>query len=154
MLSKFTIAGIGIGAVIIAIGAYALVTSIGLQTVTLDEKIDVTKSATYQFLAPKSSHQNFKVSGEKFHVKLTTPGDGIQKDDDFKNEITFDWYVLQEGTNRIVITNAGQTELHVVGTFQKNTDPLLFTYHFMVITAGIVIIGFSAAFSVRKPKGF
>lgn len=154
MLSKFTIAGIGIGAVIIAIGAYALVTSIGLQTVTLDEKIDVTKSATYQFLAPKSSHQNFKVSGEKFHVKLTTPGDGIQKDEDFKNEITFDWYVLQEGTNRIVITNAGQTELHVVGTFQKNTDPLLFTYHFMVITAGIVIIGFSAAFSVRKPKGF
>lgn len=154
MLSKFTIAGIGIGAVIIAIGAYALVTSIGLQTVTLDEKIDVTKSATYQFLAPKSSHQNFKVSGEKFHVKLTTPGDGIQKDEEFKNEITFDWYVLQEGTNRIVITNAGQTELHVVGTFQKNTDPLLFTYHFMVITAGIVIIGFSAAFSVRKPKGF
>ena len=154
MLNKFTIAGIGIGAVIIAIGAYALVTSIGLQTVTLDEKIDVTKSATYQFLAPKSSHQNFKVSGEKFHVKLTTPGDGIQKDEDFKNEITFDWYVLQEGTNKIVITNAGQTELHVVGTFQKNTDPLLFTYHFMVITAGIVIIGFSAAFSVRKPKGF
>ncbi len=154
MLSKFTIAGIGIGAVIIAIGAYALVTSIGLQTVTLDEKIDVTKSATYKFLAPKSSHQNFKVSGEKFHVKLTTPGDGIQKDEEFKNEITFDWYVLQEGTNRIVITNAGQTELHVVGTFQKNTDPLLFTYHFMVITAGIVIIGFSAAFSVRKPKGF
>ncbi|MDG7050203.1 MAG: hypothetical protein JRZ94_03265 [Nitrososphaerota archaeon] len=154
MLSKFTIAGIGIGSVIIAIGAYALVTSIGLQTVTLDEKIDVAKSTTYQFLAPKSSHQNFKVSGEKFHVKLTTPGDGIQKDEDFKNEITFDWYVLQEGTNKIVITNAGQTELHVVGTFQKNTDPLLFTYHFMVITAGIVIIGFSAAFSVRKPKGF
>lgn len=154
MLSKFTIAGIGIGAVIIAIGAYALVTSIGLQTVTLNEKIDVTKSATYQFLAPKSSHQNFKVSGEKFHVKLTTPGDGIQKDGEFKNEITFDWYVLQEGTNRIVITNVGQTELHVIGTFQKNTDPLLFTYHFMVITAGIVIIGFSAAFSVRKPKGF
>lgn len=154
MLSKFTIVGIGIGAVIIAIGAYALVTSIGLQTVTLDEKIDVTKSATYQFLAPKSSHQNFKVSGEKFHVKLTTPGDGIQKDEDFRNEITFDWYVLQEGTNKIVITNAGQTELHVIGTFEKNTDPLLFTYHFMVITAGIVIIGFSAAFSVRKPKGF
>lgn len=154
MLSKFTIAGIGIGAVIIAIGAYALVSSIGLQTVTLDEKIDVTKSATYQFLAPKSSHQNFKVSGEKFHVKLTTPGNGIQKDEEFKNEITFDWYVLQEGTNRIVITNAGQTELHIVGTFQKNTDSLLFTYHFMVITAGIVIIGFSAAFSVRKPKGF
>ena len=154
MLSKFTIIGIGIGAVIITIGAYALITSIGLQTVSLDEKIDITKSATYQFLAPKSSHQNFKVVGEKFHVKLETPSNGIQKDEDFKNEITFDWYVLEEGTNKIIITNAGQTELHVIGTFQKNTDPILFTYHFMVITAGIVIIGFSAAFSVRKPKGF
>ncbi|WP_100183169.1 hypothetical protein [Candidatus Nitrosotenuis aquarius] len=154
MLNKFTIAGIGIGAVIIAIGAYALVTSLGLQTVTLDDKVDVTKSVSYQFLAPKSSHQNFKVIGEKFHVKLETPGSGIQKDEDFKNEITFDWYVLQEGTNTIKITNVGQTELQVTGTFQKNTDPLLFTYHFMVITAGIVIIGFSAAFSVRKPKGF
>ncbi|MBM3904624.1 MAG: hypothetical protein FJ357_05790 [Thaumarchaeota archaeon] len=154
MLNKFTIAGIGIGAVIIAIGAYALVTSLGLQTVTLDDKVDITKSISYQFLAPKSSHQNLKVVGEKFHVKLETPGDGIQKDEDFKNEITFDWYVLQEGTNTIKITNAGQTELHITGAFQKNTDPLLFTYHFMVITAGIVIIGFSAAFSVRKPKGF
>lgn len=154
MLSKFTIAGIGIGAAIIAIGAYALVTSLGLQTITLNDKVDVAKSITYQFLAPKSSHQNFKVTGEKFHVKLETPGDGIQKDEDFKNEITFDWFVLKEGTNKIVITNAGQTELHITGAFQKNTDTILFTYHFMVITAGIVIIGFSAAFSVRKPKGF
>jgi len=154
VLNKFTLAGIGIGAVIIAIGAYALVNSLGLQTVTLDDKIDMTKSVSYKFLAPKDSHQNFKVTGEKFHVKLETPGAGIQKDEDFKNEITFDWYVLQEGTNTIKITNVGQTELQVTGTFQKNTDPLLFTYHFMVITAGIVIIGFSAAFSVRKPKGF
>ncbi|MEM2160368.1 MAG: hypothetical protein QXN55_05370 [Candidatus Nitrosotenuis sp.] len=154
MLSKFTIAGIGIGAAIIAIGAYALVTSLGLQTITLNDKVDVAKSITYQFLAPKSSHQNFKVTGEKFHVKLETPGDGIQKDEDFKNEITFDWFVLKEGTNKIVITNAGQTELNITGAFQKNTDTILFTYHFMVITAGIVIIGFSAAFSVRKPKGF
>jgi hypothetical protein len=154
VLSKFTIAGIGIGAAIIAIGAYALVTSLGLQTITLNDKVDVAKSITYQFLAPKSSHQNFKVTGEKFHVKLETPGDGIQKDEDFKNEITFDWFVLKEGTNKIVITNAGQTELHITGAFQKNTDTILFTYHFMVITAGIVIIGFSAAFSVRKPKGF
>jgi hypothetical protein len=154
VLSKFTIIGIIVGAVIIGIGSYALFTSIGLQTITLDEKIDVTKSATYQFLAPKSSHQNFTVTGEKFHVKLETPGDGIKKDEDFNNQVLFDWFVLKEGTNKIAITNQGQTELHVVGNFQKNTDPLLITYHFMVITAGIVIIGFSAAFSIRKPKGF
>ena len=70
MLSKLTVIGIVVGAAIIGIGAYALVTSIGLQTVTLNEKIDITKSATYQFLAPKSAHQNIKIVGEKFHVKL------------------------------------------------------------------------------------
>ncbi|CDI05091.1 MAG: hypothetical protein QXY22_03185 [Candidatus Nitrosotenuis sp.] len=154
MLTKRTIIGIGVGSVITAIGLYALILSIGIQTINVDETVDVAKSVTYQFTAPKSSHQNFKVTGERFHVKLQTPADGIQKDEDFKNEITFDWYVLQEGINRIEIKNTGSTELRITGQFSKNTDPLLFTYHIMVITAGIVIIGFSAAFSVRKPKGF
>ena len=154
MLNKFTLAGIGIGAVIIAIGAYALISSIGLQTVNLDDKIDITKSASYQFFAPKNSQQSFKVTGEKFHVKLETPDNAVQKDNDYKNEISFDWIMTEDGTNKIKITNAGQTEIHITGIFQKNTDPLLFTYHLMVITAGVVIIGFSAAFSVRKPKGF
>jgi hypothetical protein len=154
VLSKTTGIGIGIGAAIVAIGLYALVTSIGLQTVTVEEKIEVGKSTTYQFLAPKSSHQNFKVTGESFHIKLETPANGIQQDEDYKNEISFDWYVLAEGTNKIVIQNTGQSELDVSGTFENNTEPILFTYHIMVLTAGVVIIGFSAGFSIRKPKGF
>ncbi|MEM2785838.1 MAG: hypothetical protein QW652_04150, partial [Candidatus Nitrosotenuis sp.] len=87
-------------------------------------------------------------------IKLKTPADGIQADEDFKKQISFDWYVLEEGTNRIEIQNTGQSELFVRGAFEKNTDPILFTYHIMVLTAGVVIIGFSAGFSVRKPKGF
>jgi hypothetical protein len=154
MLTRTTGIGIGVGAAIIAIGLYALVSSIGLQTISVEEKVEINKSTTYHFVAPKSSHQNFKVTGDSFHVKLETPGDGIQKDEDFKKEVTFDWYVLKEGQNRIVIQNTGQSELDVVGTFEKNTDPILFTYHIMVITAGMVIIGFSAGFSIRKPKGF
>ena len=154
MLTRITGIGIGVGAAIIAIGLYALVSSIGLQTVSVEEKIEIGGSTIYQFVAPKSSHQNFNVAGESFHVKLETPANGMQKDEDFKNKITFDWIVLQEGTNRIVIQNTGQSELDVEGVFEKNTDPLLFTYHIMVMTAGVVIIGFSAGFSVRKPKGF
>jgi hypothetical protein len=154
VLTKTTVIGISVGAVIIAIGLYALVSSIGLQTISVDEKIEIGGSTTYQFLAPKSSHQNFKVTGESFHIKLETPGEGIQKDEDFKNEITFDWYMLKEGTNKIAIQNTGQTELGVNGTFERNTDAILFTYHIMVMTAGVVIIGFSAGFSIRKPKGF
>lgn len=154
MLSKFTGIGIGIGAVIVAIGLYALVSSFGLQTITVEETFKAGESTTYQFVAPKSSHQNFKVTGESFHIKLETPADGIQEDNDFKKEIAFDWFVLREGINRIAIKNTGQSELEVTGTFEKNTDPILFTYHIMVLTAGVVIIGFSAAFSARKPKGF
>ncbi|MFY9300787.1 MAG: hypothetical protein WAO91_06330 [Candidatus Nitrosotenuis sp.] len=154
MLTKTTVIGIGVGAAIIAIGLYALVSSIGLQSISVEEKIEVGKSTTYKFVAPKSSHQNFKVTGDSFYVKLETPGAGIQKDEEFKKEITFDWYVLQEGTNRIAIQNTGQSELVVKGTFEKNTDPILFTYHIMVVTAGVVIIGFSTSFSIRKPKGF
>jgi len=33
-------------------------------------------------------------------------------------------------------------------------DPIQITYHIMVIIGGVVILGFSAGFSVRKPKGF
>lgn len=154
MLSKITGIGIGVGGVILAIGIYALISSIGLQTVTIDEKVDVAKSTTYQFSAPARSHQKFKVTGDSFHVKLETPASGIQNDKDFKKEISFDWFVLVDGTNRIVIQNTGPSELNVKGTFEKYTDPILFTYHIMVITAGVVIIGFSAGFSVRNPKGF
>jgi hypothetical protein len=154
VLTKTTGIGIGVGAAIIAIGLYALVSSIGLQSISVDEKIDVGGSTAYQFVAPKGSHQNFKVMGESFHVKLETPGEGIQKDEAFKKEITFDWILLKEGTNKISIQNTGQSELTVSGTFEKNTDPILFTYHIMVTTAGVVIIGFSAGFSIRKPKGF
>lgn len=154
MLTKTTVIGIGIGGVIAAIGIYALITSIGLHTITATETISVGKSTAYQFDAPKSSHQNFKVTGEKFHVKLQTPGDGIQKDEDFKKEVTFDWFVLQEGKNKIDIQNLGPTDLTVNVTFSRYTEPILITYHLMVLTAGVVIIGFSAAFSTRKPKGF
>jgi hypothetical protein len=154
MLTKRTVIGIGVGSVIIAIGLYALILSIGIQTINVDETVPVAKSVTYQFTAPENSHQNFKVTGERFHIKLQTFADDIQKDDEYKNERTFDWYVTQEGINRIEIKNTGSSDLRITGQFSKNTDPLLFTYHIMVITAGIVIIGFSAAFSVRKPKGF
>jgi len=154
VLTKTTIIGIGVGAIIAAIGVYALITSIGLQTITATETIPVGKSTTYQFVAPKSSHQNFKVIGEKFHVTLQTPADGIQKDEDFKNEIAFDWFVLKEGKNKIDIQNLGPTDLTVNVAFEKYTDPILITYHIMVLTAGVVIIGFSAVFSTRKPKGF
>ena len=58
------------------------------------------------------------------------------------------------GENVIKIQNTGQSELNAKGTLEKSQDPLFLTYHILVIIAGIVVIGFSAAFTVRKPRGF
>lgn len=155
MFTKTTIVGICIGSVIFGIGAVSMIlNSPFLHTEIKDHTIGVEKMATYEFTAPKSSHQRFTVTGDNFHIKLTTPGDGIQKDEDFKKEITFDWYVLEEGVNKIVITNTGQSELKFNYEFNRYGDYLIFTHNIILITTAVIIIGFSAAFSVRKPKGF
>jgi len=155
MLTKVTIIGICIGIVILGIGIKSIIDSPPWpHTKNIDEMIGVDKIATYQFTGPKSSQQNFKITGETFHVKLETPGDGIQKNENFKNEITFDWYVLQEGTNKIEVKNLGSQEIQFKGTFEQFPDQLYMLHSFMLITTGIVIVGFSGAFSIRKPKGF
>ena len=64
------------------------------------------------------------------------------------------WTNPTQGENIIQIQNTGNSEFNVSGTFELQRDPLFFTYSILVIVAGIVIIGFSAGFSVRKPKGF
>ena len=155
MLTKFTIIGIAIGAVILGIGVWAFFDSPPWpHTEAKTATIGVEKIATYEFVAEKSSHQTFKVTGESFHIKLQTPADGIQKDEDFKNEIIFDWVMLQEGSNKITITNTGQSELTFQYQFEQIGDPLLLLHKVMVIITGVIIIGFSAGFSARKPKGF
>ncbi|KAF6242365.1 hypothetical protein C6988_09095 [Nitrosopumilus sp. b1] len=155
MLSKRTLIGIIVGSAISAIGVAALVNSIGLQTISFDDTYGIGEYTSYQFPAPKSSHQFIKIEGDSFDVTLKTPADGIQiPTTTYKKEVSFDWYVLEEGINRIEIQNIGDSEIHVTGTFERNTDPIFFTYHILVITAGVVIIGFSAGFSIRKPKGF
>ncbi|QLH08307.1 hypothetical protein [Candidatus Nitrosotenuis sp. DW1] len=88
MLTKTTIIGICIGAVILGIGIASMILNSPFpHTEIKDYTIGVEKMATYEFTAPKSSHQRFTVTGDNFHIKLTTPGDGIQKDEDFKKKL-------------------------------------------------------------------
>jgi len=67
---------------------------------------------------------------------------------------TFSWTNTVSGENVIQIQNTGKSEFNISGTFELARDPLFLTYHILVIIAGIVVIGFSAAFTVRKPRGF
>ncbi len=155
MLSTRTIIGIVVGSVIIAIGSYALVTSFGLTTVNLDDTFQVGESTSYSFSAPEGSKHYLNITADSFEVFLRSPSGGLQiKDEQFKRELTFEWVHLEDGESRLKVNNTGNSELNIKGYMTILTDPIQITYHLLVIISGVVIIGFSAGFSVRKPRGF
>ena len=155
MLSKRTIIGLVVGSIIIAVGLYALVTSFGLQTVRDSESFQAGESTSYQFNAPISAKQYLNITGNSFQLSLVSPRGGLQvPESDYKNELTLEWVHLVDGQSRVQIQNTGDSELNIDYEFQVLHDPILITYHIVVIIGGIVIIGFSAGFSIRKPKGF
>ena len=155
MLSKRTIIGIVVGSAISAIGIYALFTSFGLQTVNVDDTFQVGETASYSFSAPKSAKNFINITADSFEVFLRTPRGGLQiNDEQYKTELSIEWVHLMDGESRFKVQNTGDSELNISGYFTILTDPIQITYHILVITSGVVIIGFSAGFSVRKPRGF
>ena len=112
------------------------------------------EKTTFPFSAPKDSKHHLVIEGASFIVKIKSPDSGDKINQNFKKEANISWTSTIEGENVIFIENTGKSELVVDGILEKSRDPLFFTYHILVIIAGIVIIGFSAAFSAKKPRGF
>ena len=106
------------------------------------------------FRSPENSFQKFVITGNSFDVKVYTPYNEIKFDGSYKDTADISWVNTISGENVIKIQNIGNSELNAKGTLEKSRDPLFLTYHILVIIAGIVVIGFSAAFTVRKPRGF
>jgi hypothetical protein len=155
VLSKRTIIGIVVGSAIIAIGSYALITSFGLQTVNVDDTYQIGESTTYSFSAPKGTKNYLNITADSFEVYLKSPPGGIQiRDEKFKRELTVEWIHLEDGESKLRINNTGASKLNVSGYVTTLTDPIVITFHLLVIISGVVIMGFSAGFSVRKPRGF
>jgi hypothetical protein len=166
VLSKRTIIGIAVGAIIATIGVVALFSSFGLQTVKVDENFAIGESTTYSFNAPAHAKQYLNITGNSFDVNLETPYGGLQiPRDNFKDDLSLEWVHLIDGqsileiqntgdSELLEIQNTGDSELRVYGTIETLTDPIMFSYHILVIVTGLVIIGLSSAFSVRKPRGF
>lgn len=155
MYSKRTGIGIGVGAVIIAIGVIALVTSFGLQTINVDDTYGIGEKTTYSLTAPEHATQYINITGNSFNIDLKSPTGGLQiPERDHKNNVDIEWVHLVEGRSILKIRNTGDSELHVTGTLQALTDPMQIIFHVVVIISGIVILGFSSAFSMRKPSGF
>lgn len=156
MLSKRTIIGLVVGSVIIAIGGYSLFTHIGTITVNENYVVDVGDSTVYRIPAPNHTPQHMEIRGESFDLKLQSPSTGLQIPNmtSYKDELTLDWTHLEDGETIIQIQNTGSTVLEITGVLIRSSDPIWFTYDLMVIISGMVIIGFSMGFTLRKPKGF
>ena len=154
MLTKKSAAGIAIGSVAVVLGTFFLLQTIMTNSHDVNDIVDIGKSDVFQFDAEKHYHEFLNVTGSSFHIQMKTPSTGIQVDKDFQKEVSFDWYSLENGKHFINITNTGGSILHVSGKLEAVTNPLIIPSHLIVISSGVLIIGISAAFSIRKPKGF
>ena len=155
MLSKRTIIGLVVGSIIIGIGGYSLITHIGTITIHEDYIVGTGDSTLYTIPAPAGTSQTMKIAGDSFDLKLQSPGEGLQiPKTSYKEEATLEWTHSEDGATIINIQNTGNTELEITGTLIRSSDPIWFTFDLMVIISGMVIIGFSMGFTLRKPKGF
>jgi len=156
MLNKFTIIGIIIGSTISILGVASMINSANTPNEIQEDSAifgvgDIDK---INFIAPKNSYQLLTVTGDSFDVKITTPDSSNDVDESFKGKANFSWTSINSGETIIIIQNTGDSKFTEDYKFELERDPLFFTYSILVIIAGIVIIGFSAGFSAKKPKGF
>ena len=156
MLNKFTIVGLIIGSIVSILGASSMVSSLSSPSEIQEDSatFGIGDMDKIQFNAPENSFQSITVTGDSFDIKITTPDSSNDVDQSFKNKASFSWTTGTSGEITIIIQNTGNSEFTEDYRFELQREPLFFTYSILVIIAGIVIIGFSAGFSAKKPKGF
>jgi hypothetical protein len=156
MLAVRTIIGLVVGSLVIGLGAFALVNSLA-PTISMNENFVMSPgdSEFFTIPAPKDAPQHVAIVGDSFDLKLTSPGDGLNiSNTSYKKELVLDWTHTEDGQTIIVIQNTGASELEITANTNQTPDPFGITFDFMVITSGVVILGFSLGFTLRKPKGF
>ena len=156
MLNKYTIIGLIIGCVISGLGVMSMIDFLvnPIDIMNFDDNFGVGESTIFSFQAQEDSLQKLLITGNSFDVKVSIPDNAAKFDNSYKNTADLSWVNTISGENIIKIQNTGDSELNAKGTLEKLRDPLFLTYHILVIIAGIVVIGFSAAFTVITPRGF
>ena len=156
MLNKYTIVGLIVGCIISGLGVMSMIDFLAnpIDVMDFDDDFGVGESTTFVFQAPENSLQKIMITGDSFDVKVSTPDNEVKFDGSYKDRADISWANTISGENILKLQNTGNSELNAKGTLEKSRDPLFLTYHILVIIAGIVVIGFSAAFTVRKPRGF
>lgn len=156
MLAKRTLIGVIVGSIIIALGGYSLIIHIG-PTVDMDEYflIVVGDSIPLTIPAPADAPQLLIITGNAFDLKLQSPGNGLKiPNTSYKNELKLEWAHVESGTTKILIQNTGDSDLEITAVTKQTPNPFGFTFDVMVLITGIIIIGMSMGFTMRKPKGF
>jgi len=161
VLDKRTIIGLVVGSIIIALGAYSFLSNIG-PTITINEHfvVEVGEPIFFTIPAPEHSLQYMIITGDTFDLKLESPAaggvnTGLQiSQTSFKDKLDLEWVHLVDGETKIEIQNTGNTELEITAVTNQTPNPFGFTFDLMVIISGMVILGFSLGFTLRKPKGF
>ena len=156
MLNKYTIIGLIVGCIISGLGVISMIDFLvnPVDIMDFDDDFGVGESTIFSFQASENSAQKLIITGISFDVKVSIPDNVAKFDNSYKDEADISWVNTIAGENIIKLQNTGNSELNAKGTLEKSRDPLFFTYHILVVIAGIVVIGFSAAFTVRKPRGF
>jgi len=156
VLNKYTIIGLIVGCIISGLGTASMIDSFvnPIETIQTNDTFGIGGSDKIRFNAPANSFQTLIIIGDTFDVKILTTDEKNNIDNSYSGKETFSWTNTVSGENVIQIQNTGKSEFNISGTFELARDPLFLTYHILVIIAGIVVIGFSAAFTVRKPRGF
>ena len=156
MLNKYTIVGLIVGCIISGLGTVSMIDSFvnPIEIIQTNDTFGIGDYDKIGFNAPANSFQTLTIIGDTFDVKILTTDEKNNIDNSYRDKETFSWTNMASGENVIQIQNTGKSEFNISGTFEVSRDPLFLTYHMLVIIAGIVVIGFSAAFTVRKPRGF
>jgi hypothetical protein len=156
VLNKYTIIGLIAGCIISGLGVISMIDFLvnPVDIMDFDDDFGVGESTIFSFQAPENSVQKLMITGISFDVKVSIQDNVAKFDNSYKDKADISWVNTIAGENIIKIQNTGNSELNAKGTLEKSRDPLFFTYHILVVIAGIVVIGFSAAFTVRKPRGF
>jgi len=156
VLNKYTIIGLIVGCIISGLGTASMIDSFvnPIEIIQTNDTFGIGDYDKIGFNAPANSFQTLTIIGDTFDVKILTIDEKNNIDNSYSDKETFSWTNMVSGENVIQIQNTGKSEFNISGTFEVSRDPLFLTYHMLVIIAGIVVIGFSAAFTVRKPRGF
>ena len=133
MLSKYTIIGLIVGGIITALGLASMIDSFANPNEIRE---------TSDTFGIGDSFQTLIITGDTFDVKIFTPDEKNNISDSYRGKATFSWTNTVHGENIIQIQNTGKSEFNVSGIFELSRDPLFFTYHILVIIAGVVAIGY------------